>query len=145
MVAELTGGTLIGLAAGLLWLGHGRISGMTGVISSLFLLARPGQERRYWSLWFFLGLILAWPVLVIIGFEADAIVITDSPLLLIAAGLLVGIGTYIGNGCTSGHGVCGIGRLSVRSMVATLIFMTAGILTVALMSALNLFMEGGAL
>ncbi|MEC8443806.1 MAG: YeeE/YedE family protein [Pseudomonadota bacterium] len=133
MMVELIGGALIGVAASLLWLGLGRISGMTGVLSSLFLLS---DVQRRWSLFFLVGLVLAWPAVQVTGF-ATPITITESPWLLVSAGLLVGFGTYIGNGCTSGHGVCGMGRLSVRSMVATITFIAAGVVTVAVMNALE--------
>lgn len=133
LLDELAGGLLIGLAASVLWLGIGRISGMTGVMSSLFALA---EANRRWSLWFFSGLILAMPLSQVLGMSSP-IEITQNPLLVIAAGLLVGFGTYIGNGCTSGHGVCGMGRLSVRSMVATVTFILAGMVTVAVMNALG--------
>lgn len=130
MTYELLGGTLIGLAAGLLWLGIGRISGMTGVLSSLFMWR---DVSRHWAVWFFSGLLLAWPLYLLAGGEAP-IDMTGNQLLLVSAGLLVGAGTYIGNGCTSGHGVCGMGRLSVRSAVATITFILAGVATVALMN-----------
>lgn len=133
MMYELAGGTLIGLAAALLWLGIGRISGMTGVLSSVFQL---GQPQRRWALWFLAGLLLAYPLFRLAGGTAP-LVITDNKSLLLAAGLLVGFGTYIGNGCTSGHGVCGMGRLSVRSTVATITFIVAGLATVAVMNQLG--------
>ncbi|MCY0967260.1 YeeE/YedE family protein [Parathalassolituus penaei] len=137
MLDELLGGALIGLAASLLWLGIGRISGMTGVLSSLFLLSKSGQwSRRSWSFWFLLGLVLAWPLYHLFGAEAPIHITTNSGLLMLA-GVLVGFGTYVGNGCTSGHGVCGMGRLSVRSMVATVTFIVAGMITVALMNLLG--------
>ena len=132
MVNEVSGGLLIGIAASLLWLGIGRISGMTGVLSSLFMVSEP---LRRWSVWLLLGLLLAMPVSWPLGLDAP-VVMTDNPLLIVSAGLLVGFGTYIGNGCTSGHGVCGMGRLSVRSIVATLTFILAGVASVALMNAL---------
>ena len=133
MVNEVSGGLLIGIAASLLWLCIGRISGMTGVLSSLFMVSEPS---RRWSVWFLLGLLLALPVSWPLGLDAP-VVMTDNPLLIVSAGLLVGFGTYIGNGCTSGHGVCGMGRLSVRSIVATLTFILAGVATVALMNTLG--------
>jgi uncharacterized protein len=134
---ELLGGCLIGAAASLLWLGIGRISGMTGVLSSLFLLMRPGQLlRRSWALWFLAGLVLALPLFHLLGGEAP-VQITGNSWLLMAAGLVVGFGTYVGNGCTSGHGVCGMGRLSVRSMVATVTFIASGMATVAVMNLLG--------
>ena len=131
---EIGGGFLIGAAASLLWIGIGRISGMTGVLSSVFLLRDTG---RHWALAFLAGLLVAWPIMQAVGYSTP-INITDDSVLLVAAGLLVGFGTYIGNGCTSGHGVCGMGRLSFRSFVATLTFIGAGIVTVAVMNALGM-------
>lgn len=126
---EILGGLLIGLAAALLWLGAGRISGISGVLSGVFQIRKPGQ---YWSWAFLLGLLLTWPFIQLMNYPIS-ITVSDEPLLLVSAGLLVGFGTYIGNGCTSGHGVCGMGRLSLRSTVATVIFMLAGVITVAVM------------
>ncbi|MCA6064835.1 YeeE/YedE family protein [Thalassolituus marinus] len=133
MTYELLGGALIGFAASLLWIGIGRISGMTGVVSSLFMWR---DKTRHWAIWFLAGLVLASPVYFGLGGEAP-VTMTDNQLLLVVAGLLVGFGTYIGNGCTSGHGVCGMGRLSVRSTVATVTFIVAGVVTVAVMNALG--------
>jgi len=133
MADEIAGGLMIGLAASLLWLGIGRISGMTGVLSSLFMLK---DLQRHWALWFLAGLVLAWPAVQLSGYQTP-INITSDPRLLVVAGLLVGFGTYIGNGCTSGHGVCGMGRLSFRSVVATVTFMLAGMVTVGIMNALE--------
>jgi len=133
MTYELIGGALIGFAASLLWIGIGRISGMTGVVSSLFMWR---DKARHWAIWFLAGLVLASPVYFALGGEAP-ITMTDNQLLLVVAGLLVGFGTYIGNGCTSGHGVCGMGRLSVRSTIATVTFIASGVVTVALMNLLG--------
>ncbi len=134
---ELLGGLLIGAAASLLWLGVGRISGMTGVLSSLFMLTTREQwQRRGWALAFLAGLVVAYPVFWLLGGKID-IEMTSSPLLWASAGLIVGFGTYLGNGCTSGHGVCGMGRFSVRSMIATVTFIASGILTVMIMNALG--------
>ena len=134
---ELLGGLLIGAAASLLWLGVGRISGMTGVLSSLFMLtSREQWQRRGWALAFLAGLVLAYPVFWLLGGKID-IEMTSSPLLWASAGLIVGFGTYLGNGCTSGHGVCGMGRFSVRPMIATVTFIASGILTVMIMNALG--------
>lgn len=135
MVNEITGGILIGSAAALLWLGIGRISGITGVIANVFMLQ---QGHRNWSLLFLLGLLVCYPIYTAFVRVPD-IDITNNNALLILAGLLVGAGTYIGNGCTSGHGVCGNGRLSVRSLVATLIFMTSGFVTVYIMRVTGVF------
>ncbi len=121
----LIGGMLIGLAAVLLYWFNGRIMGVSGIVSRL--LSKPDQDF-WWRLAFVIGLVsggfiyqLKYPV---------TIVIDASGLSLIIAGLLVGAGTVIGNGCTSGHGICGVARLSKRSIVATIVFMAAGILTV---------------
>lgn len=133
MMNEIIGGSLIGVATAILWLGIGRISGITAVISGLF---QWQQIQKQWAYWFFAGLLLAYPLYYALGFTAP-IEITTNKSLLIVAGLLVGFGTYIGNGCTSGHGVCGTGRLSVRSIVATVTFMLAGIATVAVMNLLQ--------
>ncbi|MDF1764189.1 MAG: YeeE/YedE thiosulfate transporter family protein [Oleibacter sp.] len=130
---ELVGGTFIGIAAAMVWLGLGRISGMTSVLSGLFTVLQP-QKR--WALWFFIGLLAAYPASLMMGLSRP-IVITDNVMLLLSGGFLVGIGTYIGNGCTSGHGVCGMGRLSHRSILATVVFMSAGIATVAVMNAVG--------
>ncbi|WP_428241806.1 YeeE/YedE family protein [Gynuella sp.] len=130
MISELVGGTLIGTAAALIWLGIGRVSGMTGVISSLFSL----QIFRYrWTLWFLAGVIIANPLYRLAGGRIS-IDMNDSLPLWLTAGVLVGFGTYIGNGCTSGHGVCGIGRLSPRSIVSTVTFIATGMITVTLMN-----------
>lgn len=121
----LIGGMLIGLAAVLMYWFNGRIMGVSGILSRL--LSKPDQDF-WWRLAFVIGLVsggfiyqLKYPV---------TIVIDASGLSLIIAGLLVGAGTVIGNGCTSGHGICGVARLSKRSIVATIVFMAAGILTV---------------
>lgn len=132
MMYEVVGGVLIGLAATLLWFSVGRISGMTGVVSSVFMLR---DVQRHWAFWFLLGLVLTYPLAQWFGLEIS-IQMTDDYGLILAAGLLVGIGTYLGNGCTSGHGVCGTARLSPRSIVATCVFIAVGVLTVALMNAL---------
>lgn len=130
---ELFGGALIGTAAALLWLGMGRIAGISGVLSNLFLLRQGG---RFWSLLFFSGLLLAYPLYVSIVGIPD-LQMTSNKTLIAVAGILVGMGTYIGSGCTSGHGVCGNGRLSFRSLVATCTFMAFGMLTVFIMNRIG--------
>jgi uncharacterized membrane protein YedE/YeeE len=121
-----TGGLLIGLAAAMLLLLCGRLAGISGIVGGL-LGARHGP--RAWRLAFVAGLVvspLAWSLLAPLpALRIDA----DVPTL-VAAGLLVGVGTRYGAGCTSGHGVCGLSRLSLRSLVATLCFMGAGFATV---------------
>ncbi len=125
-LASLLGGALIGLAASLLLLADGRIAGISGIVGGLLT---PTAGDTAWRALFVAGMLLG-------GFGlryADpALVRMDldrSVSALVAAGLLVGFGTRLGNGCTSGHGVCGISRGSARSIVATVTFMTTGILT----------------
>lgn len=119
---SLVGGILIGLAAAILILFNGRIAGISGIIGGL--LTRKSGEFG-WQLMFLLGLLLA-PLLYAACLRFPTIQIDASYPEIILAGLLVGIGTRYGSGCTSGHGVCGLSRLSLRSMVATLSFMAAG-------------------
>jgi uncharacterized membrane protein YedE/YeeE len=122
------GGVLIGLSAVLLMAFSGRIAGVSGIVGGL-LPPKPVTDRS-WRLSFVLGLVLA-PLLLRMATGASGIgaPAVDYPSLL-AAGLLVGVGTAIGGGCTSGHGICGMARLSPRSAVAVMVFMMAGIVTV---------------
>jgi uncharacterized membrane protein YedE/YeeE len=126
--ASLIGGALIGLSASLLLLVTGRVAGISGIVARL-LLGEPGD--RAWRLLFLAGLLgagLAFRVL-----EPAAIAASPRSLALLAAsGVLVGAGTYLSHGCTSGHGVCGISRLSARSMLATVTFVLTGMLTATL-------------
>lgn len=124
--ASLAGGALIGLAAGLFVLANGRVAGISGLIGSLLSRQREGWLEKGL---FLLGLMLA-PLLWQVFAELPAIRFEGNGVLLAAAGLLVGIGTRYGAGCTSGHGVCGLSRLSRRSLVATLCFMGSGFATV---------------
>ena len=128
---SLIGGALIGAAAVLLMATHGRIAGISGVVSKLL---PPGADRSavVTSVALIAGLILATPLYrAITGTLPSQTIATSLPVLVIA-GLLVGIGAGIGNGCTSGHGVCGISRLSTRSIVATITFLLTGVATVTL-------------
>ena len=130
-LAGLAGGILIGLAAALMLLGAGRIAGVSGIAARATGLSSSGMSRS--SAWMFLLGLPAGALIVALasgGLEARF----AEPAVLAAAGLLVGIGTRLASGCTSGHGVCGVSRLSQRSVVATLTFMSAGIATVALMN-----------
>jgi len=126
-LAGLVGGALIGLASVMLLLGNGRIAGVSGILGgSLF---GPRAELG-WRLAFLLGLPLgAWLVQQLAP-GAMGFAITPQPALLIAGGLLVGFGTQLGGGCTSGHGICGLARGSPRSLVATLTFIATGAATV---------------
>lgn len=126
----VAGGFLIGISATLLLLFNGRIAGICGIFAAAVL---PGGSDRAWR-WLFLGGLLAGTALW--HFASGASVPLERPVpdwLVILAGLLVGIGTQMGNGCTSGHGVCGVARFSPRSLLATALFMGAGVLTVALL------------
>jgi len=125
-VSALAGGLLIGLAAALLVLLNGRIAGISGIVGGL-LRPRPGETA--WRIAFIAGLMLA-PFAWSRFAGLPAIDIQADYPMLIMAGLAVGIGTRYASGCTSGHGVCGVSRLSPRSLIATLTFMTAGFITV---------------
>lgn len=125
-ISSLVGGGLIGLAAVLLMLLNGRIAGVSGIAGGL-LSARPADWA--WRLAFVAGLVAA-PFLYALGAGGlPAISIQVSTPLMVVAGLLVGFGSALGSGCTSGHGICGIARLSPRSIVATLTFMATGVAT----------------
>lgn len=130
----LAGGALIGVGAGVLMLTEGRIAGISGILAGL--LSGDAADRR-WRASFVAGLCLAGLLLPRLGVplnpEASTAGGSGHWLGLAAAGLLVGIGTRYGGGCTSGHGVCGLARGSLRSLVATLSFMATGMLTVALL------------
>jgi uncharacterized membrane protein YedE/YeeE len=126
-LASTVGGLLIGLSASLLLLFNGRIAGISGVLGRA--LAPPDGERG-WRLLFLAGLLAGGAVLAVVHPGAFGGAAPRSIGPLIFAGLLVGVGTRLGGGCTSGHGVCGIARLSPRSIAATLVFMTAGAATV---------------
>lgn len=126
-VLSLSGGALIGLSAVLLMAFHGRIAGMTGILTSLL---PPVSADWAWRAAFLAGAIVA-PML-ILGFS-DQVIAYSSPVPLpwiVVGGLIVGVGVYFGSGCTSGHGVCGIARLSPRSIAATVTFMGTATATV---------------
>ena len=123
---SLAGGVLIGIAAAMLVLLNGRIAGISGILGGLFKAARGDIA---WRVAFVLGLVGA-PMLYAMVSDLPRPQIDAGTGTLVLAGLLVGIGTRYGSGCTSGHGVCGLSRLSPRSLVATLAFMGAGFATV---------------
>ncbi|WP_460161103.1 YeeE/YedE family protein [Pseudomonas sp. S2_B10] len=124
--SSLAGGALIGLAASLFVVGNGRIAGISGLIGSLLQRNREGASEKAL---FILGLLVA-PLLWGLFKALPPIEFQSGWSGLILAGLFVGLGTRYGSGCTSGHGVCGISRLSPRSMLATACFMLSGFLTV---------------
>lgn len=128
--SSLIGGLLIGIAATLLLLALGRIAGVAGIVAGLFAGFLPGQGQEWhWRIAFVIGLIAA-PFVYAQFATLPQIQIDGTWVQIIIAGLLVGVGTRLGSGCTSGHGVCGLARLSLRSLVATLCFMTTGFFTV---------------
>ena len=126
--SSVAGGLLIGLAAALLLLGCGQVTGISGILGKLLRWSGIGNAWR-WS--FVLGLLLA-PVLARVVFTLPEATIQVGWQLLLVSGALVGIGTGLANGCTSGHGICGLARGSRRSLAATLTFMAAGMVTVFL-------------
>ena len=130
-LAGLTGGILIGLSAVLLMAGLGRVAGISGIFGSLLGRWRPDNA---WRALFIAGL-LAGAILTSLlgGFDSDSMAFPGNPLTTVVGGLLVGLGTALGAGCTSGHGICGIARLSVRSIVSTAVFMVFAVATVYLM------------
>lgn len=124
--AALAGGVLIGAAASLFVLLNGRIAGISGLLASLLETADEGRSEK---LLFLLGILLA-PLLWMLFATLPAMEFQSGWIGLLVAGMLVGVGTRYGSGCTSGHGVCGISQLSPRSIVATVAFMVAGFATV---------------
>ena len=130
----LLGGALIGLAAALLLLLTGRIAGISGIVGGLL---PPAAQDAAWRAVFVLGLVLGPLVVGGLGGPGLRVRHVASLPVLVVAGLLVGVGTRLGSGCTSGHGVCGLARRSQRSLVATGIFMGAGMLTATLVHHLG--------
>ncbi|OON62041.1 YeeE/YedE [Massilia sp. KIM] len=130
---SLLGGVLIGLAAAAFLLLAGRVAGVSGILGGLL---RPRRGDLAWRL-AFLGGLAAAPLLYALAAPLPPATVEAGPALLVAAGLLVGLGTRYGAGCTSGHGICGIARRSPRSYVATAVFVGAGFLTVFLLRHLS--------
>jgi uncharacterized protein len=129
-ISALIGGGLVGLASGLLMLLNGRIAGISGILGGA--LTTSGGDK-IWRLSFIAGLIAAPTIAGSLGHPLPEPQMPTSWLLIVAAGALVGFGARYGGGCTSGHGVCGIARLSVRSVVATGVFIISAIVVVAIM------------
>ena len=124
---SLFGGVLLGISATLLLLMNGKIAGISGILTGLLT---PKSKDYSWRVLFFIGMIAGgWGAVSLLELQIPTMLTSNTTILAIA-GLLVGIGTRLGNGCTSGHGICGIGRLSTRSIVATIVFMTVAALTV---------------
>ena len=124
--SSLAGGALIGIAAAMFALFNGRIAGISGVLGGLL---KPTKGDIGWRVAFVIGLLVA-PLLYALVAEVPRPEINSGYAALVVAGLLVGVGTRYGSGCTSGHGVCGLSRLSLRSLAATMAFMGAGFATV---------------
>jgi uncharacterized membrane protein YedE/YeeE len=132
-ISALIGGGIIGIAATLLLVGSGRIAGISGILGGLLV---PTRGDRMWRALFMLGLLAAGVVAALVTPDSIGASPRSLPVLALA-GVLVGVGTRLGNGCTSGHGVCGISRLSPRSLVATVTFIAAGMIIVRLFSLLG--------
>ena len=130
--SALTGGIIIGFAVAIFFYFNGRLVGISGIASN----ALTEKRNRLDNVLFLIGLIIGPIIYALFTQEEISISISNSYLLLIFAGILVGIGTRISGGCTSGHGISGIGRFSVRSLVATITFMIVGIITVYLKNIL---------
>ena len=131
-VSALTGGLLIGLSVALFFILKGRMIGISGIASN-FLVSKDNRTENFL---FLFGLILGPLIYNLISGKEINISISNSLFLLIIAGALVGFGTRLSNGCTSGHGISGISRFSIRSIIATITFMLVGILTVLIMGIL---------
>jgi uncharacterized membrane protein YedE/YeeE len=127
-ISAAIGGALIGLSAVVLMLLNGRIAGITGIAAGLL---DPAVTDRGWRASFVIGLIAAPLSAMLLGYTLPLPQLPTNYVTIVIAGLLVGFGTRLGNGCTSGHGICGIARLSPRSIAATAIFMAAAVVVVA--------------
>jgi uncharacterized protein len=125
--SALAGGAIIGAASALTWWGLGRIAGISNIVGQLLAFERGHSS---WRLAFICGLVLVGAAARLALGDGIAFELRGGALQMIAAGLLVGYGTQLGSGCTSGHGICGIGRLSPRSIVATVCFMATGVIAV---------------
>ncbi len=126
----LIGGSLIGLASALLMLLSGRIAGISGILGGALTIS---AGDKFWRLSFIVGLIAAPMLMALLGDRLPEPQMPTSWLLIVVAGILVGFGARYGGGCTSGHGVCGLARLSARSLVATVVFTISAIAVVAIM------------
>ena len=128
-IPAFLGGILIGLAVIIFLVGNGRLAGISGIVDNLFF----SKNNRLDNILFIIGVILGPIIYQTVTKSIIPFSITTSIPVVILGGIFVGVGTKIGSGCTSGHGICGISRFSIRSIVATLVFLTTGVLTVLVM------------
>ena len=131
LLNSLIGGILIGIAAIIIFFVNGRIMGISGIIGNL--ITHKETDQIYWRITFILGVLIG-PLFFIILFKEIKSEMVANTSLLIISGFLVGLGTSLGNGCTSGHGICGLSRFSIRSIVATFVFVISGMITVYFIS-----------
>ena len=131
---QVLGGVIIGLAATMMLLFTGRVTGISGIVGGIL---NPSTPDKMWRLLFLVGLILGGTFLKLLQPELFTVISSAAPLDYVIAGFLVGFGTLLGSGCTSGHGVCGISRFSSRSIVATITFISAGVISVVLFRLLR--------
>ncbi len=131
LLNSFIGGILIGIAAIIIFLTNGRIMGISGILGNLMTLKETDQI--YWRIAFLLGVLIGPLIFTILFKEIKSEMVANTTFLIIS-GFLVGLGTSLGNGCTSGHGICGLSRFSIRSIVATLVFVISGMITVYLIS-----------
>jgi len=129
--AALAGGALIGVSASMMLLLNGRVAGVSGIVGGCLT---PMRSEGAWRVTFVAGLVVGGLLLMLFAPQAISFALDRSIPALAVAGLLVGFGTRLGSGCTSGHGVCGLSRGSIRSLVATLTFMAAGFATAAVVT-----------
>lgn len=142
-IASLIGGILIGISASIMLLLNGKIAGISGITKGIISSDTSAEDRK-WRIFFISGLLLGGLAIVVLMPEMTAKSSDFSPIQIIIAGLLVGVGTSLGNGCTSGHGVCGLGRRSPRSLASVATFMAVGFLTAYIMfHVFNMVKFGG--
>ena len=128
LLNSLMGGILIGIAATIIFFVNGRIMGISGN-----LITTKETDQKFWRIIFILGVLIG-PLIFILLFKEIKSEMVANTTLLIISGFLVGLGTSLGNGCTSGHGICGLSRFSIRSIIATLVFVISGMITVYFIS-----------
>lgn len=133
-VPAFIGGAMIGAAASAMLLLEGRVAGISGIVGGLFA-PKPGDVG--WRVMFLIGMLVSGLVASVAFPAAVAVEVSRAPWMLVLAGLLVGVGTRLGNGCTSGHGVCGLSRMSPRSLASVVTFMAVGMVVAVLVGRLT--------